>query len=95
MSTELSIYKINTQPKEQSDGITKQTITLVLTGSTYNSDTIEELQNVATRNYWHVESECGAEFELLGSDLNKYLDKITLFDKNFVDTDFYRCSISY
>lgn len=95
MSTELSIYKIDTQPKQQPDGSTRQIITLTLMGNTYDPSVIEELQNTATQNYWHVESECGAEFELLGSDLNKYLDKITRFDENFVDTEFYRCSISY
>lgn len=63
----------------------------------YNSETIEKLQNMGRKN-WYVDSECGAEFELQGSELNSVKDLIECvktINGEFDGEDWYRCSLSY
>lgn len=65
--------------------------------SIFDFKTIEELQNMGRKN-WYLDSECGAEFELQGYDLNYFKETYTnkeLINIDFDDEDWYRCSLSY
>ena len=49
---------------------------------------------------WYLSSECGAEFELKGEELKKFLPQIQkenkeVAEKDFIDEDFYRLSLCY
>lgn len=94
MSMALKIY-------EQAFGIpnSKGQLQNILThiATIFNSETIEELQGMGRKN-WYLDSECGAEFELQGYDLNSVKDLIEdvkTINGDFDDEDWYRCSLSY
>lgn len=66
----------------------------------YNWEVIEKLLDLGRRN-WCLEGDCGAEFELLGEELNQFKTMLefednSLIDKYvFEDEEWYRCSLSY
>ena len=66
----------------------------------YNWEVIEKLLDLGRRN-WCLEGDCGAEFELLGEELNQFKTMLefednSLINKNvFEDEEWYRCSLSY
>ena len=91
MGTDLRISEI----EYTTDSVTFKRITTIC-----NWEVIEELLDLGRRN-WCLEGECGAEFELLGSELNQMKDTLefednTLIGKDvFDDENWYRCSLSY
>ena len=66
----------------------------------YNWDVIEKLLDKGREN-WCLEGECGAEFELLGEELNQLKDLLEFEDNSLIGKDvfdndeWYRCSLSY
>lgn len=66
----------------------------------HNWEVIEKLLEVGRRN-WCLEGECGAEFELLGEELNQFKTMLEFEDNSligkdvFEDEEWYRCSLSY
>ena len=83
-----------------SEIMTRQVLLTEIT-SFYNNDLSEDLFQYAVNRMWHLESECGAIFEIEGIDLNnKFLQRLKEVDKNineksFNDDDFYTVEISY
>ena len=94
MGTDLKIYEqnityINGRRRKQFDEIC----------TVWSSELIEEIMEKGQKN-WYISSECGAEFELLGSEVLDFTDKIKKYDKNFNDNqididEWYRCEVSY
>ena len=66
----------------------------------HNWEVIEKLLEVGRRN-WCLEGECGAEFELLGEELNQFKTMLEFEDNSLIGKDvfeneeWYRCSLSY
>lgn len=94
MGTDLKIYEqnityINGRRRKQFDEIC----------TVWSSELIEGIMEKGQKN-WYISSECGAEFELLGSEVLDFADKIKKYDKNFNDNqididEWYRCEVSY
>lgn len=65
----------------------------------WSSELIEKIQEKGEEN-WHISSECGAEFELLGDEVLEFAEEIKKYDKDFNDKtididEWYRCEVSY
>ena len=50
----------------------------------YNWEVIEKLLDLGRRN-WCLEGDCGAEFELLGEELNQFKTMLEFEDNSLID----------
>lgn len=94
MTADLTIYEMDYATKNGRQQIIYTVITTI-----QNRDLIEQIESVGMQS-WYLSSESGAEFELLGSEIKKFLPQIQKINKNvtekdFIDEDFYRLSLSY
>ena len=89
MSTVLRIYQQNFKDIE---GIREITLTEI--ESIYDIDEINDLQREGNK-WWHVESECGAEFELAGEQINNILGQRRGDSPSYIKDEIYRCSLSF
>lgn len=94
MGTDLKIYEQSVTYVDNRRRIQLDEICTV-----WGSELIEEIMWKGQKN-WYISSECGAEFELLGSEVLDFADKIKKYDKNFNDNqididEWYRCEVSY
>lgn len=89
MSTVLRIYQ---QDVREIEGM--QEITLSEIESIYDIDEINDLQEEGNMG-WHLESECGAEFELAGEQINNILEQHRSDLPTYIDDEIYRCSLSF
>lgn len=79
-------------------------ITLTQVGnSVRDTELIDKMEATSRHNYWHVESECGFEGELMGRDIKVLLKNYTgrepknvkLILENVEADNFYRISVGY
>ena len=102
MSIELEIFEINFDEKYRQHG---HTVTLTQIGnSIYDSNLIENLEEISRQNYWYLEGECGFMGELLGKDIRSAIKShknllepvnVKLITENLSDDEFYRIQVSY
>lgn len=94
MGTDLKIYEQSISYVGYRRNILYKEIATV-----WNNELIEKIQEKGQRN-WYVSSECGSEFELLGSELLEFANEIKKYDNEFditqvCEDDYYRCEVSY
>lgn len=94
MTADLTIYE---QKFVTSNGVNQIIMTCI--AEVHNSELIKELEELGMQN-WYINGESGAEFEIQGSDLKDFADKIKEKYKNFKedelqDEEWYRCSLAY
>lgn len=94
MTADLTIYEMDYATKNG-----KQQIIYTRIATVQNRELIEQIENVGMQS-WYLNSECGAEFELKGEELKKFLPQIQkenkeVTEKDFMDEDFYRLSLCY
>lgn len=86
MSTEIEILSI--EHRVNNKGQEQEIFTTIYEGSDFEPFEPYQFKN------WHVESECGAIFELQGSDL-KQIELEDFDNSEFNDYDWYRVTVSY
>lgn len=94
MGAELKIFEQNADFSSGKIVITLKEITTVC-----DNKLIEDLEG-RSYEFWHLEGECGAIFELTGEVINEFLPRLQQFDKTldentFYKEDFYRLELSY
>lgn len=94
MGAKLKIFEQNLDFSSDKMVITLKEITTV-----YDNKLIEDLES-RSYEFWHLEGECGAIFELTGEVINEFLPRLQQFDKTldentFYKEDFYRLELSY
>ena len=96
MGTTLRIYEQNVTFFGENARMRKQ---LDEVACIWSSELIEKIQEKGEKN-WHISSECGAEFELLGDEVLEFAEEIKKYDKDFNDKtididEWYRCEVCY
>lgn len=94
MTADLMIYEMDYATKSG-----RQQIIYTRIATIQNRDVIEQIESVGMQS-WYLSSESGAEFELKGEELKKFLPQIQkenkeVTEKDFMNEDFYRLSLSY
>lgn len=94
MTADLMIYEMDYATKNG-----RQQIIYTRIATIQNRDVIEQIESVGMQS-WYLSSESGAEFELKGEELKKFLPQIQkenkeVTEKDFMDEDFYRLSLCY
>lgn len=97
MSSTTTIY----QEQIIESSIVGKQILLTEIVSFYSNDLSDNMLQYALGRMWHLESECGALFELAGEDIiDKFLPRLQQLNKNinkdsFDRDSFYKVEISY